>query len=105
MTLTQIREEIVLVKDQIAASGGVAGKSIDGTSVSFAVSELYRRLQYLEELEVRMLASRRTVRTIDLSNSVSPRSDSSPPLGGHGIRRPMTEQEVSDLVSSVFSEK
>jgi hypothetical protein len=106
MTLTQIQEEIALVKSQIAASGGVAGKSVDGVSVSYAVAELYKRLQYLEQLELKMLASRRTLRNIDISNGLTPMPPVSMPKPippGQCNHVPMTSQEVTDMINGVFA--
>ena len=94
MTITEVRAEITLIKSQIAETGGVTGKSIDGASVSFATSDLYKRLQYLEDLERRMSIPR-TVRSLDISGGLSPPEVPS-------IYQPMTSREVDDLVSGVF---
>jgi len=93
MTINEVREEIVLVKQQIAASGGVSGKSIDGASVSFATSELYKRLQHLEDLERRM-SVHRTVRSLDISQAFDPPEP-------EPMYRAMTNKEVDDLIDGV----
>ena len=101
MTLKEVQDEIVLVKSQIAELGGAASKSIDGASVSYDTGSLYRRLQYLEELEMKLLASRRTLRNIDLSNGLDPPRSYEEPEVDEINYVPLTSEAVKNLVKNV----